>query len=102
MIVRAILDDPTLADNFDYPNDIKDTLAWLIRIPTSVAAAEATEALVVGFAKYAAQEYRSKSDDNITIKNDDCPSGNCHDCDEDHTPYEPDSWGEGDGQGVEC
>lgn len=29
MIVRAILKNPDLADNFDYFNDFRDTLTWL-------------------------------------------------------------------------
>lgn len=29
MIVRNVLDDQTVLDNFDYYNDSKDTISWL-------------------------------------------------------------------------
>lgn len=33
MIVREILQNPNLADDFDFFNDYKDTMAWLKRCP---------------------------------------------------------------------
>lgn len=35
MIIRAILDHPALAENFDHFNDHRDTLGWLHRQPAS-------------------------------------------------------------------
>jgi hypothetical protein len=45
MIVRAILDRPEIADNFDHFNDHRDTLFWLRCQPMTEARQEAMRRL---------------------------------------------------------
>lgn len=46
MIVRAILKNPDLADNFDFSNDFADTLKWLYHLPASHERSTATARLL--------------------------------------------------------
>jgi hypothetical protein len=43
MIVREVLANPALLNNFDYFNDAKDTVAWLLAIGTDEAIKLAVE-----------------------------------------------------------
>lgn len=45
MIVRAVLVNPLLADNFDFFNDYSDTLRWLESLPKDDLRDQAIERL---------------------------------------------------------
>lgn len=52
MIVRAILDDPELANKFDYFNDYRDTHRWLNSLESSSQQRVAIQALDQGYNKW--------------------------------------------------